>query len=737
MELSNHFQDLTLTTDQNLAVEKLNCFLNSSDDIFMLKGYAGSGKTTLISGLISFLKSSNKEYSLFAPTGRAAKVIIDKTQVTASTIHRGIYDLTEIKEVQLKDDREKNSFKFYFDLKFNQNVNSVFIIDEASMISNARIEQEFFQFGSGFLLDDLIRYSRIKNESVNTKIIFVGDPAQLPPVSMNFSPALDSDYIKETYQLKVDETELSEVVRQEKENSVLKAATKFRKCISSGYFNDFNLSADNKNIYNYNLKDFVATYNSIEGNKVVITYKNKTADSLNKTIRIDKFGENMCIQPSDIILIGKNNYQHNIVNGDFGIVNEVDHNTISREVVFNKKDGRKEFVTLTWRKISLIIFNENRENTLVDGYMLENFIDCDNNLSPILQQALYVDFINRHRDLKPGSDLFKEVIRQDIFFNAVQLKYGYAVTCHKAQGGEWDNVLVVWDYSKNLESNQEHIENSMKGNTNESFYRWAYTAITRPSMKLYSFNTPFLSPYSKMLFIDPKIQLAYKEHADSEISPKEITEIDFSIDLIRKYDIANEDEFIKNHFIKMNKLCEELGLKIESIKRIGYELQYILKQNDKRIGMKFWFNGKGKFNNKTGIINCENHDNNLFNILAGQLYLMEYYRVKKIEHNDSSDQVKFDYDNELSKTMPFLNNMFDQLSNECLLMDIVIKQIDHLDWKERYYFTKDNFEAVIDFEYNSKGSWGRILPIENKCNSSNLILDIKTICNLIKEKNEL
>lgn len=736
MSLINHFSDLTLTDDQTHAVSSLESFLKGSSEVFMLKGYAGSGKTTLISGLVKHLKQSDKDFALLAPTGRAAKVITDKTKFGASTIHRSIYNLSDIKEVQLKDEDEKNSFKFYFDVVYQEDLNTVFIIDEASMISNVYQDAEFIQFGSGKLLNDLINFSRIKSESSKSKIIFVGDPAQLPPVGMGFSPALDKNFIQENYNLTVNSVELSQVVRQEKENTILKTATNLRKSINSGYFNEFNLKEDNKFIYNSKLTDFIDTYNKIDGNKIVITYKNKTADSLNKTIRLDKFKEDLCIQSSDIILIGKNNYQHNIVNGDFGIVNDVHHHTESREVVFNKKDGRKEFVTLTWREISLIIFNENRENTLVQGYMLENFLVCDNNLSPILQQALYVDFIKRNPSLKPGTDLFKEVIKEDPYFNAIQLKYGYAVTCHKAQGGEWENVIVVWDHTSSLGANEINIEKSMQGNTNEPFYRWAYTAITRPSSKLFSFNTPFLSPYSKMMFIDCEIQSAYHEHTNQSITPQDITEIIKTEQELTKYNITDVPGFIQNHYLKINNIARDLGGEIENFRRIDYELQYTLIKNEKRAGIKFWFNGKGKFNTKTGVINCDNQCSELFNLFISKLPLIDFIKVINPKAIQDSKTSNFEYDKDLAERMPFLVNLYSEISMHCKTKNITIEKVDHLDWKERYCFNKDGNNAVIDFEYNSNGIFGRVLPMVKECDSNDLLKEIKVICNKIKLGNE-
>jgi len=368
--------------------------------------------------------------------------------------------------------------------------------------------------------------------------------------------------------------------------------------------------------------------------------------------------------------------------------------------------------------------------------MLENFLECDSSLSPILQQALYVDFIKRNPKLKPGTDLFKEVIKEDPFFNAIQLKYGYAVTCHKAQGGEWENVLVVWDHTSSLGANEEYIEKSMNGNTNEPFYRWAYTAITRPSSRLYSFNTPFLSPYSKMLFIDTQIQSAYQQHTNQSITPQEITEIETNQEELIEYRIIDELEYVQNHYLKINKITRDLGIKIEKFRRIDYELQYTLIKNEKRAGIKFWFNGKGKFNTKTGIINCENQSTELYNLLISKLPLMDFFKITNQTLRDASDKSTFGYEKEFGERMPFLMNLFIEITTLCQAKNIIISKVDHLDWKERYCFNQDNFTAVIDFEYNSNGVFGRVLPMIKQCDSNDLVVQIKSMCNIIKQSSE-
>ena len=242
MSIFNHFQHLNLSSGQETALAKLESFLESSNQVFMLKGYAGSGKTTILKGLVEYFKTKEKDFSLMAPTGRATKVIREKTGHEAFTIHKTIYSYEEMDEVE-----EGDSFFYYYKIRNNTDVGGkIFIIDEASMLSDSKSEEEFFRFGTGHLLSDLITYTRVEHQNVNSKIIFVGDPCQLPPVGNNSSKALESEYLTSKFKVSVEETEMKEVKRQENDSEILRAAAKIRKCISSGFFNDFNKNQRNR-----------------------------------------------------------------------------------------------------------------------------------------------------------------------------------------------------------------------------------------------------------------------------------------------------------------------------------------------------------------------------------------------------------------------------------------------------------------------------------------------------------
>ena len=286
MSIFNHFLHLNLSQSQETALKKLEAFLDGQDQVFMLKGYAGSGKTTILKGLVEYLISIEKNFSLMAPTGRAAKVIREKTGHDAYTIHKSIYSYEDMVEIE-----EGDSFYYYYKIRNNIDVfGKIFIVDEASLLSDAKNEGEFFRFGSSHLLSDLISYTRITQPNVNSKIIFVGDPCQLSPVGDNSSKAFESNYLTEKFNLSSDEIEMKEVQRQNDKSGILLAASKIRKGISSGYFNDFDLRPNDTDIIQPNYESFLNTWQKITNSKIIIASKNNTCVAINAQIRERLFG---------------------------------------------------------------------------------------------------------------------------------------------------------------------------------------------------------------------------------------------------------------------------------------------------------------------------------------------------------------------------------------------------------------------------------------------------------------
>lgn len=732
MDILKNFHDLKLTKDQYNALKKIQLFLSSDDPVFILKGFAGSGKTTLLKGIVNYLDELGSQYHLMAPTGRAAKVINQKTGINSTTVHKGIYSFEELVETNTNDEDENLSFKYYYKIWNNPEAsNTIFLVDESSMLSDHKSEGEFFQFGSGHLLTDLITYTRVGTGHSKSKIIFVGDPAQLPPVGMNFSPALNEKYLFEKFSLKSQSAELKEIKRQQDSNGILSASFKIRKCLTSGYFNDFDLRANEKDIFNLEFEDFINTYERQEGKKVIVTYKNKTAVDLNSLIRRNKYGTDLQIQSGDIVIIGSNNYKLRIMNGEFGIVAAVEKSIISREIRFySKETGKLSTEFLQWRGIEILFPDQNNSNKTVKGYMLESFLHGDNFLKPSEQQALYIDFKNRHPDLKEKSREFKEVIANDPYFNPILLKYGYAVTCHKAQGGEWNNAFVFWDKGVKEDYNIYKSEHNRSGKSNPDFYRWAYTAITRASEKLFCINPPCFNSFSGMSFTESKVQDAWRALTTNDLKPAEIELKGDYLAQLKNHELIDLPLQLQDHFIKIYYRVNKKYIDIEKWEKIQYEIRYYFSREGQKACMKFWINGKNEFKDK-----FMDHPpgTNSDSLLKEVTELLDEPVSLVVNRNTAGTIIpKIEFELDIEEEKPFLKNLADALYDELENYGIKIFDINHQNYRERYTFRRASEVAVIDFEYNSDGFFGRVVPIESKCNSERMLFEIKDAVNSIK-----
>lgn len=725
MSIFNHFQHLNLSSGQETALAKLESFLESSNQVFMLKGYAGSGKTTILKGLVEYFKTKEKDFSLMAPTGRATKVIREKTGHEAFTIHKTIYSYEEMDEVE-----EGDSFFYYYKIRNNTDVGGkIFIIDEASMLSDSKSEEEFFRFGTGHLLSDLITYTRVEHQNVNSKIIFVGDPCQLPPVGNNSSKALESEYLTSKFKVSVEETEMKEVKRQENDSEILRAAAKIRKCISSGFFNDFNIKTNGIDILNPAYNDFIDTWQKAANPKIILAYKNKTCLDFNRQIRVLRFGDaDLTIQKSDIVIMGGNNYRKSIFNGEFGVINQVGAIPTTRTIGLKGKTP----VTLTWREVELVFPDAESNNKVVNGKMLENFLNGDNMLRPEETQALYVDFRNRHPNLKPKTEEFKEAIIQDDYFNCLLMKYGYAVTCHKAQGGEWDNVFTIWD-----KGNAENFDclndiQAKRGKDNVDFYRWAYTAITRSSKTLYALNPPLFNSYSNMAFMDIEVINSLNELTGKQLQSEEINFDDEMFEQLQNLNLLEQPIQVQDHFIKVRHATTKRYVDIVRWDKKNEEIAYHFKRENQTAALKTWVNKDFIFNNKYQKLPSFTNDEAFLNEIEELLKQLPNVIIRRNTIETIVSKLDFEFD--LEEKFPFTRNLFEDINTILSKSNITIDLIEHKEYKERYTFKRNNDEAVIDFEYRNNGFFGRVVPIQKQCNSAQLILDIKTSLQTLKQE---
>lgn len=472
---------MKLTEQQQQVLDNIKVFLDSDVPVFILKGYAGTGKTTMIREIIGELRNRSKKPLLMAPTGRAARVLETKNSWAAFTIHRCIYELDTIETKEGSDD-----IRFIFPLKDQESEakDHVCIVDESSMIGTREVQNELFEFGTGSLLKDLLTFVAPNRGG---KIIFVGDPMQLPPVGDNVSNALDEKYF-ESIGLKAMMTELTDVVRQGAGSAILSNAMKVRALIDSQQRN--NLVFDRKENEVIDMEGYKMPSQLLElypkpeiGQSIIVTYSNRQARDYNYAVRELLYPNQKQIVVGDILQVVSNNYNLDVMNGDFVKIAAIDGDTElqSAPVYINVgKERIQHKITLAFKNVRIRLDNDQEISCKIIESMLD---DAEPNLTFAQIQALYINFCMRYPQLKRGSQLFKEYLKNDPYFNALRVKYGYAITGHKSQGGEWNTVFV--DYTGRTGLNTDCL-------------RWIYTVTTRASHTLYGYNMPNVTPMSKL-----------------------------------------------------------------------------------------------------------------------------------------------------------------------------------------------------------------------------------------------
>lgn len=445
------------TLKQDIFFQKVAEFvINSTNkDLFVLKGYAGTGKTTVISTIVNQLKNANQKYLLLAPTGRAAKVISNYSNKPAFTIHKKIYF-----------PKKSSGGGVTFTLQPNKFTNTIFIIDEASMISDTNQESKLYENGS--LLDDLLSFV---DAGKNCKAIFVGDTAQLPPVHLDISPALDMDSLALQYNKEVHHIELDEVMRQEEDSGILFNATELREILKSHFIDTYKFNLNGfKDIVRlqdgYDIQDAIQdafSYYGLEETAFIVR-SNKRANQYNEQIRSRILGKENEISSGDYMMVVKNNYfwlkdsdeAGFIANGD--IIEVLEIRNIKELYGF-------KFATV---KIRMVDYpNQIPFDTIL-------LLDTIKSESPSLtyeeSNKLYQEVMLDYEDETTKYKKFQKV-KNNEYFNALQVKFSYAITCHKSQGGQWNTVFIEQPYLPN--------------GIDKDYIRWLYTAMTRAKEKLY------------------------------------------------------------------------------------------------------------------------------------------------------------------------------------------------------------------------------------------------------------
>jgi ATP-dependent exoDNAse (exonuclease V) alpha subunit len=445
----------TPTLKQSKLLNLLSIFIfnEEKDALFLLKGYAGTGKTTIISAFVNALAVANKKAVLLAPTGRAAKVISIYSKRPAFTIHKKIYF-----------PKKQSNGSVDFVLQPNKHKNTIFIIDEASMIPDSRQNQKLFEAGS--LLDDLISYVYAGEKC---KIIFIGDTAQLPPVKLDISPALIADTLTYEYHKRVTEIELDEVMRQHENSGILANATQLRLLLQNEE-TKFKFDIDFPDIQRltdgYDIEDaLVSAYDSdgVEDTAFIVR-SNKRANEYNQQIRMRIRGQENEISAGDFVMVVKNNYYWLEENSTAGFIANGDICQVLK--IFSIK----ELYGFNFAEVELKMIDYPEMQPFETVLLLDTLTSESPSLtyeeSNKLYQAVKEDYAHEKSKYKQFLS-----IKKNKYFNSLQVKFSYAMTCHKSQGGQWKTVFIEQPY--------------LPDGVSKEYFRWLYTAITRAQEKLY------------------------------------------------------------------------------------------------------------------------------------------------------------------------------------------------------------------------------------------------------------
>ena len=445
------------TIKQNIVLQQLSEFIFSKAPnlLYVLKGYAGTGKTTIVGAIVSNLWKAKKSAVLMAPTGRAAKVIANYSGKEAFTIHKKIYFPKKEKNGGVK-----------FVLQPNKHKNTIFIVDEASMISDTPGESKLFENGS--LLDDLMQYVYSGHQC---KLLLIGDTAQLPPVKLDLSPALDERTLALNYNKEVTKMELDEVVRQEQGSGILANATVLRETLLNTYFDSFKFDlSDYKDIIRlvdgYEIMDAINDAYSELGKEetAIIVRSNKRANLYNQQIRNRILFNEHELTAGDYLMVVKNNYFWVKPTSDAGFIANGD--IIEVLEIFSIQ----ELYGFRFAEVKIRMVDYPKMIPFETVLLLDTIAAETPSLPYEDSNRLYQEVM---KDFESETSKYKKFlkVKSNKHFNALQVKFSYAITCHKSQGGQWDTVFVEQPYLPN--------------GIDKEYLRWLYTAVTRAKVKLY------------------------------------------------------------------------------------------------------------------------------------------------------------------------------------------------------------------------------------------------------------
>lgn len=688
ISLSDAYED-DLNDDQQRCVLALLAFLSDdSQRVFLLKGFAGTGKTFLAAGLTEYLLSQGRMFSLAAPTGRAAKVIAKKTGQSARTIHSLIYDYSDMTEQTEDGEDGSATFKMIAKVRQNQDpIDAISIVDEASLISDIYSESEFFRSGSGHLLRDLIAHVGSTHSGNARKIIFIGDVAQLPPVGMPSSPALDADYLRREFGLDAASYELTEIVRQKADSAVIRNVMPLREGVVSALFSSLSFSFDD-DVIRLDKDSVTSLYLKIREGRgpqapIIVTHSNAEAANFNRAIRTVLFPGRVAVTAGDTVIVAANGFcaTHYVANGEILRIESTESVVERRSVQLRQKIGNSGVsetidVALNFRDVMVALPQSDGDDLILKAKILDDFLHGDDaSLDSAQQRALYVDFLRRHKhiDRKKERDEFQLALRSDPYFNALRLRFGYAITCHKAQGGEWSHVIVSCATRQNPRSSD--------------YFRWLYTAMTRTSGKLYLVDPP--EPMLTEIKADPP--LVGPEESYPRVSP--------------------QTEFRQWLQSEIRKLLADTGIDIEDIAHHQYREAYFFKRGDDAVRIDIGYKG----NSTVSGVTCPRPNSFAAEIMTR---LAELSGQKPGADGASAARASV-------PDRPFLKDFHDRLVAALTQKGIRVISLKEQAWSQRYVLARGSDSITVDIFFNGKSQLTKFMRVNPSPNPTPSLVELQ------------
>lgn len=632
------------TEEQTHALGALERFMSSNRAAFVLLGAAGTGKTTLLRHLAERAEAQGRTIHLLAPTGRAARVAARRTGLPAQTIHSHIYSYLE---TEADTDDVESSVTLVFGLRPNDAPpGTLFVVDEASMVADRKDEDGMLRFGSGRLLTDLIRYAALHDRIRGHQVVFVGDPAQLPPVGSPNSPALVIQTLAERHGLDAEALELTQVLRQRAESGILESAHRIRSQISASDFSSLGIEETASDVETVLSTETVATYlKKIEKGgldaAILIARTNKATAALNAAVRQVLFRGVPSLVERDRLIIVQNNLCYELFNGDFVEVIAVSDHVEQRTPL--------KGIALSWREVTVREADSKRE---VTAYLLDDLITSEaGNLSSEQVQALIVDFRQRYPHLKPKTTAFEEALRSDPYVHALRARHGYALTCHKAQGGEWPTAIVVFD-------------GRTKGWANEDYFRWTYTAITRAKDRLVVVRPPRHTAISDLMWTG----------TDTTTPSTPLLETG-----------------------RLEDLLSSSGLNMTGVQDLPYRRRLTFTRNGVVGRVDIVYDGKQVVKSVQPMGSGSGGE------LAADAVRSLGALIGNLLDTEAELTHPFEPPEDFFEGQPHLTDLYRKFRQTLEGTGIVIASIKHHQWMERYTFCRNGECAELDIYYNAKG----------------------------------